>query len=72
MGHELVPEHIVLSDEEAKEVLEKYKINKENLPKISQNDPVIRAIGSKKGDIVKIIRNSPTAGKAVYYRLVVD
>ena len=72
LDHELVPEHIVLSKEEAEEVLKKFNIKPEQLPKILTTDPVVRAIGAKKGDIIKIIRKSKTASKAIAYRLVVE
>jgi len=72
LDHELVPEHIVLSKEEAEEVLKKFNIKPEQLPKILTTDPVVRAIGAKKGDIIKVIRRSKTALKSVVYRLVVE
>lgn len=71
LKHKLVPKHIILKDEEKKELLEKLKILPEQLPKILTTDPVVKAIGAKEGDILKIIRNSPTAGVTLYYRLVV-
>lgn len=71
LKHEMVPEHVVLSEEEKKEVLEKYNISEKQLPKILAKDPVVKAIGAKPGDVVKIIRKSPVAGKSIYYRLVV-
>jgi DNA-directed RNA polymerase subunit H len=67
----LVPEHIILDEEETREVLEKYSINKESLPKIHITDPVIKLIEAKEGAVVKIIRNSRTTGSAIYYRFVV-
>jgi DNA-directed RNA polymerase subunit H len=70
--HELVPKHIVLSKEEAEEVLKKYHVKPYQLPYIKKNDPAIKEIGAKPGDIVKIIRKSPTAGEAVAYRYVVE
>lgn len=71
LKHEMVPEHVVLSEEEKREVLEKYNISEKQLPKILAKDPVVKAIGAKPGDVVKIIRKSPVAGKSIYYRLVV-
>jgi len=71
LEHELVPKHIVLSKEEAKELLRKLNIRPHQLPWIRENDPVCKRIGAKKGDIIKIIRKSPTAGEAVFYRYVV-
>ena len=71
LNHELVPEHTILSKEEEKEVLDKFKIKPENLPKILINDPVVKAIGAKEGNILKIVRKSKTAGTSLYYRIVV-
>lgn len=72
LDHELVPQHIILSEKEVEEVLKRFNIQPENLPKILINDPVVKAIGAKKGDVIKIIRKSKTASKVVAYRLVVE
>ena len=69
--HELVPEHEILPEEEAEEVLEEFEIESYQLPKLKEKDPVAKSIGAEAGDIVKITRNSPTAGKSVAYRLVI-
>ena len=70
--HDLVPEHILLNEEEAKEVLDKYDIEKEMLPKIKESDPAAKAIGAKPGNIIKIIRKSDIAGETEFYRVVID
>ncbi len=70
--HELVPDHTILSEKEKKEVLEKYDIEANQLPKILTTDPVSISIGAKAEDVIKIIRKSPTAKEAVAYRLVVE
>ncbi len=69
--HVLVPQHRILNDEEAIELLSKYKITKSLLPRISSKDPSIKLLKAKSSDIIEIIRNSPTAGEAKYYRVVV-
>ena len=69
--HILVPKHEVLSKEEAEEVLRTLGVRPEQLPKIRADDPIAREIGAKVGDIVRIIRESPTAGTSIAYRLVI-
>ena len=71
IGHSLVPKHEIMSNASVERVLKHYKITTEQLPKIKADDPVVTAIGAKKGQVLKITRNSITAGKAVYYRVVV-
>ena len=71
LKHELVPEHIILNEDEKNELLEKYRIKPKNLPKILTTDPVAKALNAKEGDILKIIRKSKTAGTSLYYRIVV-
>ena len=71
LKHELVPKHIILNEDEKKELLEKLKIKPQQLPKTFTNDPVVKEMGAKEGDILKIIRNSTVAGITNYYRIVV-
>lgn len=71
IDHNLVPNHEILSDNEAEKVLEKYKIVKEQLPKIAIDDPAIKEMEPKVGDIVKILRTSKDIGNSVYYRVVI-
>ena len=68
--HEFVPKHIMLSENEETEVLEKYSTTKNKLPKIFKNDPIAKYYGMKSNQICKIIRNSPEVGDYIYYRLV--
>ncbi len=68
--HFLVPKHEILSEKEKEEVLKKYNISEKQLPKILYSDPIIKEIGAKVGDLIKITRNSRVAGKTIYYRLV--
>ena len=70
--HILVPKHELLSEKEAKEVLKHYNINAFQLPAIKAADPAAKAIGAKPGRIVKIYRESPTAGLHIVYRVVVE
>jgi DNA-directed RNA polymerase subunit H len=70
--HESVPEHILLSPEECEEVLKRYDIEAPQLPKIHVNDPAAKEIGAKVGDIIRVVRRSPTAKQSIFYRLVID
>jgi len=72
MAHELVPEHIILSEKEIQDLLKKYDITPDQLPKLLHTDPAAIACGAKPGNILKIIRKSHTAKEAIVYRLVIE
>ncbi|MBE6505447.1 MAG: DNA-directed RNA polymerase subunit H [Methanobrevibacter sp.] len=74
--HDLVPKHEVISESE-KELLQQnsdFDIN--NLPKIKINDPVVKELAKDSnisaGDVLKITRNSKTAGEFISYRIVIE
>ena len=69
--HELVPEHRLLDEDEAAEVLEEYDVKRTNLPKIKRTDPAAPD-DAETGDVVEIVRDSRTTDRAVVYRLVVS
>lgn len=70
LEHDLVPEHKVMKKGEVESLLKQYGVKIDQLPKIKSNDPVVQVIGAKKGDVLKILRKSPTAGESAYYRVV--
>jgi DNA-directed RNA polymerase subunit H len=69
-NHALVPKHELCSEEEKKSVLTKYKVQPFQMPRITANDPAIRHLSVKVGDLIKITRKSETAGEATFYRIV--
>jgi DNA-directed RNA polymerase subunit H len=72
LNHQLVPVHEVMSDEEAKQLLDDLDVAEEQLPKILVGDRAARACGAKPGQILRIRRKSRTAGESIAYRLVIE
>ena len=70
--HQLVCKHSKVADAEKETLLKRYDIVQQDLPKILQQDPALKSLGPKAGDIIKIERESKTAGKSVYYREVIE
>lgn len=68
--HQLVPKHEIISSTEVLNLLTTFKINRNNLPLISVNDPVIKYLGAVKYDIVKIYRKDQDFISSIYYRKV--
>ena len=72
LKHILVPQHIVMTDNQTQEIMKKYNIlNKIDFPEISRFDPVARAICLRPGQLCHIIRPSKTAIETNYYRICV-
>ena len=76
LEHQLVPEHRLVPEAEAEEVLKKLRITKDQLPKIHRSDPVIQVLERiegpiEEGRIIKVTRLSGTAGVSEAYRLVI-
>ncbi len=70
MKHVLVPPHRVLSDQESREVAERYKITAPTqVPDISRFSPVAAAIGLRPGEWCEIKRKSRTAIQSLFYRI---
>ena len=70
--HIYVPKHQIITKKEAEEVLETHHCKPTDLPLFFANDPAIISLGVKPGDMIKITRNSATAGESFYYRYVVE
>ncbi|OGD49645.1 DNA-directed RNA polymerase subunit H [Candidatus Bathyarchaeota archaeon RBG_13_46_16b] len=70
--HVLVPRHEILEEKEKEQLLTQLRVHPYQLPQISSFDPAVKAIGAKPGDLLRVIRKSPTAGEHIAYRYVVE
>ncbi|MCL4325913.1 MAG: DNA-directed RNA polymerase subunit H [Candidatus Thermoplasmatota archaeon] len=73
--NELVPVHTLMDVEEELQLLKKYNTEREKLPKIFIDDPALYFLKESTeylNRIVKIERNSRTAGHHIFYRVIVE
>lgn len=68
--HMLVPKHEIMTEEEISEEFSDVDYDFKDLPKIRADDPVVEAIGAEPGNVLRITRESQTAGVFVTYRIV--
>ena len=66
-----VPKQEKISEDEKAQLLEKFKIKLRHLPKIRDDDPVVKRLNAKSGDVIKVTRISTETGTYNYYRVVV-
>ena len=70
--HVYVPKHEIMDLKESKKVLKEFNCQPTELPLIFVTDPAILGLGVKPGDMIRITRESQTAGQSTYYRYVVE
>ena len=75
LKHVLVPEHHLLTEEEAEAVLSAKGMTRDQLPKIRKSDPGIKVLETihgpiDEGRVIRVVRKSETAQEFVAYRLV--
>lgn len=68
--HMLVPKHEIMTEQEISDEFSDVDYDYKNLPKIRSNDPVVKAMGAEPGNVLRITRESQTAGVFVTYRIV--
>ncbi|WP_407376202.1 DNA-directed RNA polymerase subunit H [Methanobrevibacter sp.] len=69
-NHKLVPKHEIMTEDEISQEFGDVDYDFKDLPKIRANDPVVEEIGAKSGDVLRITRESQTAGEFITYRIV--
>ena len=70
--HYLAPQHIKLSEEEKQEFLNENNISTNQLPQILSTDSAIKNLNVTAGNVIKIVRKSPTTKETVFYRVVIN
>lgn len=76
LEHDLVPEHHLLTEEEADAVMAEMNITRNQLPKIMRSDAAIVVLENilgqtiPDGSVIKVVRKSETAEEFVAYRIV--
>jgi len=73
MDHNCAPQSMtVLNETELSEILESYKLqSRDKLMKQYDADPLSRYLFVERGQCIRIVRNSPTTGTAIAYRIIV-
>jgi DNA-directed RNA polymerase subunit H (RpoH/RPB5) len=69
--NKFVPQHIVLTKEEGKNVMVTYNALHRHMPFIMDGDPIARYYACRAGDVCKIIRPSNQTAETISYRLCV-
>ena len=69
--HVMVPTHILLNKENAQKVISDYKLKKQDMKRILEDDPMVRFLYAHKDEIIEIRRTSIISGGSTDYRLVV-
>lgn len=76
LEHNLVPEHTLLTEEEADKILRDLSISRDQLPKIRVSDAAVKELVQiygpiEPGRVIKVVRKSKTAEEFIAYRLVI-
>lgn len=71
--HRMAMPHRILKEDERTALFKRYNINKpdEQLPWIDSQDPMVKWIGARPGDVVEVLRHSDVAAAQPYYRYCV-
>lgn len=70
ISHSIQPKFELLTPKEMEKVKSEYNVTDYTIIKLVRSDPVAKYFALKKGDIIRVIRPSPTSGESVVYRIV--
>lgn len=69
--HVCCPQVQVINNNEVDELLKSYGAKRKDLPKQFDLDPLSRYLFLKRGQIIRVIRNSEITGQSVSYRIII-
>jgi DNA-directed RNA polymerase I, II, and III subunit RPABC1 len=70
LDHVIQPKFELLTPDEMKKVREEYNMNDKQIQHMLKSDPITQYFNLKRGDIIRVIRHSPTSLKVPAYRVV--
>lgn len=72
--HRMYMPHRIMKDDEKTEMFNQFNVTdaENQLPWIDSQDPPVKWIGAKPGDVIEVTRHSDAAGPSKYYRYVVE
>nr|XP_043610343.1 DNA-directed RNA polymerases IV and V subunit 5B-like [Erigeron canadensis] len=68
--HVLKPKHRVVTDEEKENLLKKFNLNENQLPRMSQKDAIAQYYGLEKGQVIEVTYNGEITGLHITYRCI--
>jgi DNA-directed RNA polymerase subunit H (RpoH/RPB5) len=69
--HVCCPEFTVLKNDELVELLQSYNAKRKDLLKQLDTDPMSKYLFLRRGQAVRVIRNSETTGQSIAYRIII-
>ena len=71
--HRIAMPHRILKEDEKPDLMKRFNINDvgNQLPWVDSQDPMVKWIGGRPGDIIEVTRHSDVAGSELYYRYCV-
>lgn len=71
ISHADQPKFEILSPKEIEQLKSEYNVSDYTIKKMIRSDAIAKYLALRKGDVVRIIRPSPTSGEGIDYRIVI-